>query len=57
MISPIMLEFSSNADHTHLDAAGGNKFYLIAVQETKTEKEDVTSIIRGEKFPGRKAAL
>ena len=51
---------SSNADlHALLDAAGRIKFHVIALQETKTKKEDVrqmkdgTLIIRGEKLPGR----
>ena len=51
---------SSNADlHALLEAAGRIKFHVIALQETKTRKEDVrqmkdgTLIIRGEKLPGR----
>ena len=51
---------SSNADlHALLDAAERIKFHVIALQETKTKREDVrlmkdgTLIIRGEKIPGR----
>ena len=51
---------SNNADlHALLDAAGRIKFHVIALQETKTKKEDVrqmedgTLIIRGGKLPGR----
>ena len=51
---------SNNADlHALLDATGRIKFHVIALQETKTKKEDVrqvkdgTLIIRSGKFPGR----
>ena len=51
---------SNNADlHALLEAAGRIKFHVIALQETKTKKEDVrqmedgTLIIRGGKLLGR----